>query len=180
MRAGLTHAPFDDVPPEVIGPVFGGLASVDEGDNRTVIGDVLARTSTPARRCPPGWASLVERWDTDVVLRDPCEFGSLAAGGRATVPHAEVAIGIGNLQPWATSVAHRSPGAERCDRRARAGHVHGRDGDGAGVHLRAGQPRRAWRRRRPVTLPHSGPGRLCPLSVCGGPGALGLPARGVG
>ncbi|WP_404392555.1 glycosyltransferase [Humibacillus xanthopallidus] len=101
-RAGLTHAPFDDVPPEVIGPVFGRLPSLStEEANRTVISDVFGRLD--ARAAFPRVNELVEAWRPDVVLRDPCEFGSLAAAERAGVPHAEVAIGIGNLQPWATS-----------------------------------------------------------------------------
>jgi UDP:flavonoid glycosyltransferase YjiC (YdhE family) len=101
-RAGLTHAPFDDVPPEVIGPVFARLPSLStEEANRTVISDVFGRLD--ARAAFPRVAELVERWRPDVVLRDPCEFGSLAAAERAGVPHTEVAIGIGNLQPWATS-----------------------------------------------------------------------------
>jgi UDP:flavonoid glycosyltransferase YjiC (YdhE family) len=102
-RAGLTHAPFDDVPPEVIGPVFGRLASLSMVEaNRTVIGDVFGRLD--ARAAFPRVAELVERWRPDIVLRDPCEFASLAAAERAGVPHCEVAIGIGDLQPWTTSV----------------------------------------------------------------------------
>jgi len=101
--AGLTHAPFDDVPPEVIGPVFGRLPSLSmEEANRTVIRDIFGRLD--ARSAWPGVSALVDAWRPDVVLRDPCEFGSLAAAERAGVAHAEVAIGIGNLQPWATSV----------------------------------------------------------------------------
>ena len=101
-RAGLAHAPFDDVPPEVIGPVFARLPSLStEEANRIVISDVFGRLD--ARAAFPRVTELVEGWRPDVVLRDPCEFGSLAAAERAGVPHAEVAIGIGNLQPWATS-----------------------------------------------------------------------------
>ena len=101
--AGLTHAPFDDVPPEVIGPVFGRLPSLSMDEaNRTVLRDVFGRLDALAAW--PRVSALVEGWRPDVVLRDPCEFGSLAAAEQAGVAHAEVAIGIGNLQPWATSL----------------------------------------------------------------------------
>jgi UDP:flavonoid glycosyltransferase YjiC (YdhE family) len=102
-RAGLPHEPFDDVPPEVLGPIFGGLSSVSmEAANHTVVRDVFGRLD--AQAAFPGVGEVVERWRPDVVLRDPCEFGSLAAAERAGVPHVEVAIGIGNLQLWASDL----------------------------------------------------------------------------
>ena len=98
-RAGLVHVPFDDVPPEVMGPVFGRLSSVSmEEANHTVVRDVFGRLD--AQAALPGVNEAVERWRPDIVLRDPCEFGSLAAAERAGVPHAEVAISIGRLQLW--------------------------------------------------------------------------------
>ena len=100
-RAGLAHAPFDDVPPDVLGPIFGGLSSVSmEEANRIVVRDVFGRLD--AQAALPGVSRIVESWQPDVVLRDPCELGSLAVAERAGVPHAEVAIGIGSLQRWAS------------------------------------------------------------------------------
>ena len=100
-RAGLVHAPFDDVPPEIIGPVFGRLPSLSvEAANRTVVREVFGRLD--AQAALPRVSEVVERWRPHIVLRDPCEFGSLAAAERASVPHAEVAIGIGTLQLWAS------------------------------------------------------------------------------
>jgi len=102
-RAGLPFEPFDDVPPDVLGPIFGRLSSVSmEAANRIVVGDVFGRLD--AQAALPGVSALVERWRPDVVLRDPCEFGSLAAAERAGVPHASVAIGIGALQLWASAL----------------------------------------------------------------------------
>lgn len=102
-RAGLAHAPFDDVPPEVMGAVFGRLPSLSmEEANHTVIRDIFGRLD--ARAAFPRVNEVVERWRPDVVLREPCEFGSLAAAERAGVPHVEVAIGIGNLQLWAADL----------------------------------------------------------------------------
>ncbi|WP_141841583.1 glycosyltransferase [Humibacillus xanthopallidus] len=102
-RAGLAHDPFDDVPPDVLGPIFGGLSSVSMLEaNHTVVRDVFGRLD--AQAAFPGVSEVVERWRPDVVLRDPCEFGSLAAAVRAGVPHAEVAIGLGRLQLWASDL----------------------------------------------------------------------------
>jgi glycosyltransferase len=102
-RAGLPHDPFDDVSPEVMGPIFGGLSSVSmEEANRIVVRDVFGRLD--AQAALPGVSEVVGRWRPDVVLRDPCELGSLAAAERAGVPHVEVAIGLGGLQLWASEL----------------------------------------------------------------------------
>jgi UDP:flavonoid glycosyltransferase YjiC (YdhE family) len=99
-RAGLAHAPFDDVPAEVMGPVFARLPSMSSEDaNRTVVGDIFGRLD--AQAALPRVQALVEAWSPDVILRDPCEFGSLASAARAGVPHAEVAIGLGRMRQWA-------------------------------------------------------------------------------
>jgi glycosyltransferase len=102
-RAGFVHAPFDDVPSEVMGPVFGTLPSVSmEEANHIVVRDVFGRLD--AQAAFPGVNEVIDRWRPDVVLRDPCEFGSLAAAERAGVPHAEVAISIGSLQLWTSDL----------------------------------------------------------------------------
>jgi glycosyltransferase len=99
-RAGLTHAPFDDVPPEVMGPVFARLPSLTPDQaNLVVIRDVFGRLD--AQAAWPRVHDLVDTWRPEVVLREPCEFGSLAAAVRAGVPHAEVAIGLGRIRDWA-------------------------------------------------------------------------------
>lgn len=98
-RAGLDHAPFDDVDPEVMGAVFAGLSSVSPDlANLTVVRDVFGRLD--AQSALPRVRDLVDEWRPDVVLREPCEFGSLAAAERAGVPHAEVAIGMGRMREW--------------------------------------------------------------------------------
>jgi len=99
-RAGLEHVPFDDVPPEVMGPVFARLPSMTPKEaNATVVRDVFGRLD--AQAAWPRVQELVDAWAPDVVLREPCEFGSLAAAVRSGVPHVEVAIGLGTLQRWA-------------------------------------------------------------------------------
>ncbi len=98
-RAGLDHAPFDDVDPAVMGAVFAGLSSVSPDlANLTVVRDVFGRLD--AQAAFPRVRDLVDEWCPDVVLREPCEFGSLAAAERAGVPHAEVAIGMGAIREW--------------------------------------------------------------------------------
>jgi UDP:flavonoid glycosyltransferase YjiC (YdhE family) len=99
-RTGLQHVPFDDVPPEVMGPVFARLPSMTpEEANATVVRDVFGRLD--AQAAWPRVQEVVDDWTPDLVLRDPCEFGSLAAAVRTGVPHVEMAIGLGTLQHWA-------------------------------------------------------------------------------
>src|SRR5829696_9846038 len=48
-RAGLEHAPFDDVPAEVMGAVFARLPSLSpEEANRTVVRDIFGRLDAQA------------------------------------------------------------------------------------------------------------------------------------
>lgn len=102
-RAGLEHEPFDDVPPDVMGAVFARLPSLSpEEANRVVVRDVFGRLD--AQAAWPRVHDIVDTWRPDVVLREPCELGSLAAALRAGVPHAEVAIGLGRLREWVGEV----------------------------------------------------------------------------
>ncbi|MEO7752300.1 MAG: glycosyltransferase [Terracoccus sp.] len=93
-RSGLAHFPFDDVPGAVLGPIFARLPhlSTDEA-NRTVVREVFARHD--AQAALPGVARAIDEWWPDLLVREPAEFGSLAAALRARVPAVEVAIGMG-------------------------------------------------------------------------------------
>jgi UDP:flavonoid glycosyltransferase YjiC (YdhE family) len=91
--AGLDHAPFDDVAPEVMGAVFARLPrlSTDEA-NAVVIGEVFGRLD--AQAAFPGVAATIASWRPHVVVREFCEFGSWAAAEAAGVPQVVVEIGL--------------------------------------------------------------------------------------
>lgn len=90
---GLDHAPFADVAPEVLGPIFGRLPELSrEEANRIVIGDVFGRLD--AQAALPGLTEIVSAWRPDVVVRELCELGSLVAALKAGIPQVEVAIGL--------------------------------------------------------------------------------------
>ena len=90
---GLNHAPFADVPPEVLGPIFGRLFHLPhEEANRTVLADIFGRLD--AQAALPGVTEIMARWRPDLVVREFCEFGSLVAAQKAGVPQVEVAIGL--------------------------------------------------------------------------------------
>ena len=92
-RAGLTHEPFDDVPPELIGPLMGQLPHLPfEEANAIVIREVFARID--AQAALPRVVAAVDRWRPDVVVRESAELASLAAAEAAGIPHAHVAIGM--------------------------------------------------------------------------------------
>ena len=90
---GLDHVPFADVPPEVLGPIFGRLPELSAVEaNRIVIAEVFGRLD--AQAALPGLTELMARWRPDVVVREFCEFGSLVAAAKLEVPQVEVAIGL--------------------------------------------------------------------------------------
>jgi len=90
---GLAHAPFADVPPEVLGPIYGRLSTVSrEEANRIVIAAIFGRLD--AQAALPAVTELVAGWRPDVVVREFCEFASLVAAQKAGVPLVEVAIGL--------------------------------------------------------------------------------------
>jgi hypothetical protein len=91
--AGFRHRPFADAPPELMGQIFGRLPSLSfEGANEVVVADVFGRLD--AQAAWPGLVQVIDDWRPDVVLREPCEFGSLAAARSAGVPQVMVAIGV--------------------------------------------------------------------------------------
>lgn len=90
---GLDHAPFADVAPEVLGPIFRRLPELPrEEANRIVIGDVFGRLD--AQAALPGLTEIISAWRPDVVVRELCELGSLVAARKAGIPQVEVAIGL--------------------------------------------------------------------------------------
>lgn len=92
-RAGLTHEPFADAPPEVIGPIMARLPTmtVEEADD-LVVREVFGRVD--AQAALPALLDTMERWRPDVVVRESAELASLAAAERFSVPHVQVCIGM--------------------------------------------------------------------------------------
>lgn len=100
--AGLPHRPFADVPPDVMGAVFARLPSLlPEEADEVVVREVFGQLD--AQAALPGLRATVDEWRPDLVLREPCELGSLATAEAAGIPHATVAIGmdavIGHIAP---------------------------------------------------------------------------------
>ncbi|GAA5108489.1 DUF1205 domain-containing protein [Alloalcanivorax gelatiniphagus] len=90
---GLDHRPFPDVPPDVLGAVFGRLPTLSQHEaEAVVIGEVFGQLD--AQAALPALLDLIGDWEPDVVLRDPAELGSLAAARARGVPHVAVAIGV--------------------------------------------------------------------------------------
>lgn len=91
--AGLTHLPCADVPEDVMGSVMARLLtlSTEEAD-LVMVRDVFARLNPQTSL--PDVTAIVADWHPDLVLREPCEFASLAAALAAGVPHAVIAISV--------------------------------------------------------------------------------------
>lgn len=96
VAAGLDHAPFADVPPEIMGPIFGRLPMLSfEEANATVLTEIFCRLD--AQAALPGLTEVISTWQPDVVVREPAEFSSLVAAERASIPQAQVDIGMGSI-----------------------------------------------------------------------------------
>ena len=64
---GLDHAPFGNVPPEVLGPIFGRLPELSRVEvNRIVMAEVFGRLD--AQAALPGLMELMASWRPDVVV----------------------------------------------------------------------------------------------------------------
>jgi UDP:flavonoid glycosyltransferase YjiC (YdhE family) len=92
-RAGLSHEPFADAPPEVIGPIMASLMdmAVEEAD-ALVVREVFGRVD--AQAALPGLLATIERWRPDVVVRETAEIASLVAAERFGLAHLHVCIGM--------------------------------------------------------------------------------------
>ena len=91
--AGFVHVPFADAPPHLIGPVMARLPLLSFADaDTTVIREVFARIDAQASL--PALVAAIDDWRPDLLLREPAEFGSLAAAERAGVAHLQVAAGM--------------------------------------------------------------------------------------
>lgn len=97
-EAGLEHAPFADVAPDVLGPIFARLPELshDEAD-RIVVEDVFGRLD--AQAALPGISETIGAWRPDLIVREFCELASLVAARKAGIPQAEVAIGLAFAAP---------------------------------------------------------------------------------
>lgn len=92
-RAGFPHEPCADAPPEAIGPIMAGLASLPFAEaNDVVVREVFGRID--AQAALPRLLEIVEGWRPDVVLRESAELSSLAAAERFGVPHVQVCVGM--------------------------------------------------------------------------------------
>lgn len=92
-RAGFTHLPFDDSPPDELGAVFATLQLTREQEgNRTVAREVFGRINT--RSALPGMRAIVAEWRPDVIVRESAEFSSYLVAEASGIPHAQVACGL--------------------------------------------------------------------------------------
>lgn len=107
--AGLEHRPFADTAPDLMGPVFGGLSALSFKEaNKVVVAEVFGRLD--ARAALPGILEIIDEWGPDLVLREPCEFGSLVAARAAGVPQAVVDIGMSEFTDWMVPIVSDSLG----------------------------------------------------------------------
>lgn len=97
--AGFEHRPFADAPAKDMERVFERLPGLpmDEA-NALIVAEVFGRLD--AQSALPGVLEVLDDWRPDLVLREPCELGSLAAAASRGIPQAMVAIGVSALTDY--------------------------------------------------------------------------------
>ncbi len=88
-------------PPEhAVGPIREQLAIVPAGE-ASVLGnrELFGRLATTAML--PSMDAVLQDWQPDVVLRDPCEYASAVAAAPLGIPTVTVAIGLAEVE-WAS------------------------------------------------------------------------------
>ena len=102
-KAGFTHAPFADAPPEELAAVFARLPGLSNRDgNAVVFGEVFGRID--ARAALPGVQALVDRWRPDLVLRDASEFASYVVADIEGIPHVTVGVSLESFEEQSLDV----------------------------------------------------------------------------
>ena len=91
--AGFEHRPFADASPQMLGSVFERVRFLSfEQANELVVTEVFGRLD--AQAALSGLVETIDSWRPDLVLREPCELGSLVAARAAGIPQVQVAIGV--------------------------------------------------------------------------------------
>jgi glycosyltransferase len=113
--AGFGARSVSDIPPEAYGAreqsssqgfarsVFAGTAGMSVRDsNLHFVREVFGRLGLAARL--DDTRRIVDEWQPDLVLREPCEIASFVAAEAAGVPQAQVAIGLSSFEEIVTPV----------------------------------------------------------------------------
>jgi UDP:flavonoid glycosyltransferase YjiC (YdhE family) len=105
--AAFDHLPFADPSPELRGKVFNRAPQLTfEEMNRLVLAEVFARLD--AQAALPTLSEIMIDWRPDLVVREPCEFGSLVAAESVGIPQLQVAIMTGRIGPGILGVVRES------------------------------------------------------------------------
>jgi UDP:flavonoid glycosyltransferase YjiC (YdhE family) len=105
--AGFLHLPFDEPTPDVIGGVFGKIAQLSFSEsNRVIVAELFGRLD--AQAASPAMTKIIDDWQPDLVVREPCEFASMVAAERADISAVQVAIMTAHFGPASLDVLHGS------------------------------------------------------------------------
>jgi UDP:flavonoid glycosyltransferase YjiC (YdhE family) len=105
--ARFEHLPFAEPSPELIGKAFGRAPQLTfEEMNRLVLSEVFGRLQ--AQAALPALSTILIDWRPDLVIRDPCEFGSLVAAEGAGISQLQIAIMTGRIGPGILGVVKES------------------------------------------------------------------------
>ena len=103
--AGFAHLPFDEPAPDVIGQIFGRISQLSfEEANRVIVAELFGRLD--AQSALPAMTKIINDWQPDLVVREPCELASMVAADGAGIGHLQVAIMTGHFGPAILGILH--------------------------------------------------------------------------
>ena len=114
---GYEFRPGASPPDEILGPLWGGMASLPPGQgDLVVVGQIFAALNVDAML--PTFEQTIEEWKPDLVLRESAEFASAIAAERQAVRHIRVSVGVALVEEASIAIAapaleEREPGIVR-------------------------------------------------------------------
>ena len=114
---GYEFRPGASPPDEILGPLWGRMASLPPGQgDLVVVGRIFAALNVDAML--PTLEHAIEEWKPDLVLRESAEFASAIAAERQAVPHVRVSVGVALVEEASIAIAapaleERQPGIAR-------------------------------------------------------------------
>ena len=109
VAAGYPHRLGGSPPADELAAIWDRVPNVSSDEMAVLVNrEIFGRLDTAAML--PAHQAACREWRPDLVLREPCEYGSAIAAERQGIPHAQVAISLSSVE--ASSIGLVAPAIE--------------------------------------------------------------------